>query len=97
MSKFDIIRAWKDAEYRSGLSEAERAMLPDNPAGSIILSDPELDSVAGGDSTFLGGCQPFTDGLGGCPPSYPGICTCIDICPFTAPGPLCPDPYPILI
>jgi mersacidin/lichenicidin family type 2 lantibiotic len=27
-----IVRAWKDAEYRLGLSEAERAALPEHPA-----------------------------------------------------------------
>jgi mersacidin/lichenicidin family type 2 lantibiotic len=43
MSHRDIIRAWKDAEFRSSLSEAERAMLPSHPAGSIELADPELE------------------------------------------------------
>jgi mersacidin/lichenicidin family type 2 lantibiotic len=47
MSHRDIIRAWKDAEFRSSLSEAERAMLPANPAGSIELADSELDRTAG--------------------------------------------------
>jgi mersacidin/lichenicidin family type 2 lantibiotic len=47
MSHRDIIRAWKDAEFRSSLSEAERAMLPANPAGAIDLADSELDHVAG--------------------------------------------------
>jgi mersacidin/lichenicidin family type 2 lantibiotic len=48
MSRLNIIRAWKDPEYRLSLSEAERAMLPENPAGLIELTDTELDSVAGG-------------------------------------------------
>jgi mersacidin/lichenicidin family type 2 lantibiotic len=43
MSHRDIIRAWKDSEFRSSLSDAERAMLPANPAGSIELADSELD------------------------------------------------------
>src|SRR5579862_9183300 len=47
MSHRDIIRAWKDAEFRSSLSEAERAMLPSHPAGSIELADPELDRTMG--------------------------------------------------
>jgi mersacidin/lichenicidin family type 2 lantibiotic len=47
MSHRDIIRAWKDAEFRSSLSEAERAMLPSHPAGSIELADPELDRTVG--------------------------------------------------
>jgi mersacidin/lichenicidin family type 2 lantibiotic len=48
MSHSDVIRAWKDAEYRRGLSEAERAALPENPAGAIELTDADLDAVAGG-------------------------------------------------
>jgi mersacidin/lichenicidin family type 2 lantibiotic len=87
MSKLDVIRAWKDAEYRSSLSDSQRAMLPDSPAGSITLSDSDLDSVAGGSLTF---------DFGGCPPSFPGVCTCIDICPFTA-DVRCLEPFPILM
>lgn len=48
MSKLDVIRAWKDAEYRMSLSEDERAGLPAHPAGPIELTDVELDGVAGG-------------------------------------------------
>jgi mersacidin/lichenicidin family type 2 lantibiotic len=43
-----IIRAWKDEAYRLSLSEAERAMLPENPAGSVELSDAQLGNVSGG-------------------------------------------------
>lgn len=48
MSHIDIIRAWKDDEYRNSLSEAERAELPENPAGLIELGDADMESVAGG-------------------------------------------------
>jgi mersacidin/lichenicidin family type 2 lantibiotic len=48
MSPINIIRAWKDAEYRESLSAAERAMLPAHPAGLITLTDDDLDSIAGG-------------------------------------------------
>lgn len=48
MTRTNIIRAWKDEEYRQSLSNAERARLPVNPAGVIELSDAELSSVAGG-------------------------------------------------
>jgi len=51
MRHLDIIRAWKDEEYRLSLSEAERALLPAHPAGLITLTDAELDSVGGG---FIG-------------------------------------------
>lgn len=46
MSHADIIRAWKDEEYRLGLSGPERAALPENPAGLLDLTDADLD-VAG--------------------------------------------------
>jgi mersacidin/lichenicidin family type 2 lantibiotic len=48
MSTETIIRAWKDEEYRASLSEAERALLPDHPAGLIELADTDLDQVTGG-------------------------------------------------
>jgi mersacidin/lichenicidin family type 2 lantibiotic len=60
----DIIRAWKDEEYRNSLSEAERAALPENPAGLITLTDEELGAVAGGminqrTKSYCGGyCDP---------------------------------------
>jgi mersacidin/lichenicidin family type 2 lantibiotic len=43
----DIIRAWKDEEYRLSLTEEQRALLPDNPAGLMTLSDDELHGVVG--------------------------------------------------
>ena len=47
MSHLDVIRAWKDEEYRRSLSAAERAALPDHPAGLIELDDELLGQVAG--------------------------------------------------
>src|SRR4051812_40434635 len=43
--RVDVIRAWKDAEYRESLSEADRAALPENPAGMTEVSDAELGDV----------------------------------------------------
>jgi mersacidin/lichenicidin family type 2 lantibiotic len=48
MSNQDIIRAWKDEDYRLSLSEAERALLPEHPAGLIELAAAEMDGVGGG-------------------------------------------------
>ncbi|HEY9674768.1 MAG TPA: mersacidin/lichenicidin family type 2 lantibiotic [Waterburya sp.] len=48
MSHEDIIRAWKDPEYRMSLSEEKRAQLPENPAGLIELTDGEMGLVGGG-------------------------------------------------
>jgi mersacidin/lichenicidin family type 2 lantibiotic len=43
----DIIRAWKDPEYRAGLSAEEQALLPAHPAGSPELEDAALDGISG--------------------------------------------------
>lgn len=48
MDSMNIIRAWKDNEYRTSLSEAEKALLPAHPAGLVELTDSELATVAGG-------------------------------------------------
>jgi mersacidin/lichenicidin family type 2 lantibiotic len=48
MSHLDVIRAWKDPEYRLSLTDAERAKLPAHPAGLSGLFEAELDSVQGG-------------------------------------------------
>jgi mersacidin/lichenicidin family type 2 lantibiotic len=53
----DIIRAWKDEEYRMSLSDAERSLIPDNPAGSMELSDDELESIVGGARTGIVACS----------------------------------------
>ncbi|HKV38880.1 MAG TPA: mersacidin/lichenicidin family type 2 lantibiotic [Blastocatellia bacterium] len=51
MSHNDVIRAWKDAEYRASLSNHRRAALPANPAGPTDLSDEDLAGVVGGSDT----------------------------------------------
>jgi mersacidin/lichenicidin family type 2 lantibiotic len=43
----DIIRAWKDAEYRESLSDSELAMVPEKPVGEIELTDEDLLEVTG--------------------------------------------------
>jgi mersacidin/lichenicidin family type 2 lantibiotic len=48
MTHLNIIRAWKDAEYRLSLSDAERALMPAHPAGVIELAETELAEVGGG-------------------------------------------------
>lgn len=56
MKTIDIIWAWKDVEYRSTLSAAERAALPHHPAGLVEVPEEELAAVAGGKSYFTGTC-----------------------------------------
>jgi mersacidin/lichenicidin family type 2 lantibiotic len=48
MSRVNVVRAWKDEEYRNSLTEAERASLPENPAGLLDVVESELRQVAGG-------------------------------------------------
>lgn len=45
MSHKNIIRAWKDEEFRNSLSDEERALLPTNPAGLLELTDEALDDL----------------------------------------------------
>jgi mersacidin/lichenicidin family type 2 lantibiotic len=54
MSHEDIIRAWKDEEYRNSLSEEQRAHLPENPAGMVELGDTDMESIAGGFVEIIG-------------------------------------------
>lgn len=57
MNTINMIRAWKDAEYRASLSAAELAALPANPAGMVELPEDEMAAVAGGGrSYFTGTC-----------------------------------------
>jgi mersacidin/lichenicidin family type 2 lantibiotic len=44
----EIIRAWKDPQYRDRLSDAQRAQLPANPAGLVEIDDRQLIQVVGG-------------------------------------------------
>ncbi|MGH2416643.1 MAG: mersacidin/lichenicidin family type 2 lantibiotic [Microcystaceae cyanobacterium] len=48
MSNIDIIRAWKDEEFRNSLSEELQSQLPQNPAGMVELLDNEMEIIAGG-------------------------------------------------
>ena len=61
MSKQNIIRAWKDENYRRSLSEAERAALPENPAGRVDLDELTAAELAGIDGRLSS--------------SRPGACT----------------------
>jgi mersacidin/lichenicidin family type 2 lantibiotic len=48
MPRLNIIRAWKDENYRLNLSAAERLLLPDHPAGLVELTDADLGATLGG-------------------------------------------------
>jgi mersacidin/lichenicidin family type 2 lantibiotic len=74
MSHVRTIRAWKDEDFRLSLSDAERASLPEHPAGPIELSDTELGAVGGGIFRTFKACSIF------CVPT--ALCTPGPYCPF---------------
>lgn len=47
----EIIRAWRDEEFRSSLSASEIAALPNHPGGTIELKDGDLANTNAG-ATF---------------------------------------------
>ena len=47
----DVVKAWKDPEYRDSLTQDQRDRLPENPAGLVELSDEDMSSIAGGHPT----------------------------------------------
>jgi mersacidin/lichenicidin family type 2 lantibiotic len=57
----DIVKAWKDEGYRNSLSEAERAALPENPAGIVELSDEDMHIAVGGTYGYEGGTVPYSN------------------------------------
>ena len=79
MKKEQIIRAWKDEQYRSSLTEAERQTMPEHPSGIVQLSEFEMEAVDGQTGftlyttwtvTFDYVCFPtmVCDTSNGCPP-----------------------------
>jgi mersacidin/lichenicidin family type 2 lantibiotic len=79
MLALDIIRAWKDEEYRLGLTPTEMEAIPVHPAGLVELVDGDLFLIAGSkdavpDATAriltMGCCAGFT-----VDPSACGLCT----------------------
>jgi mersacidin/lichenicidin family type 2 lantibiotic len=57
MKKIDVVRAWRDEEYRNSLTEQQRASLPENPAGLASVSDDVLRSITGGCCTTETKCS----------------------------------------
>lgn len=50
LTKDQILQAWKDENYRDGLSPEDRDSLPDRPtaADGSALTDEQLEQAAGG-------------------------------------------------
>jgi len=59
MRSEEIVLSWKDEAYQLSLSDKEQALLPDNPAGLIELTDAELCGVDGGTTVTIITCVPM--------------------------------------
>ena len=81
MPEPDIIRAWKDPDYRASLSGSKLAQLPKNPAGMVELTDADLLGVGGAEGQEL-----VTDGR------YTVIVTAHSTCGLTIDAHTCIGP-----
>ena len=75
MPTMEIVKAWKDEEYRATLTAEQRAQLPEHPSGIIELEQPELED----ESLFgpeAGHCKFYTNSTntGQCYTHSPGHC-----------------------
>ena len=85
----DIVRFWKDPEYRSSLSENELRVLPEHPCGPVELTDEVLVGVLGARTEQLGsaGCCAGTSSDTNCP-GHNTCCKMTEVC-YTCSGPAC--------
>ena len=99
MNRLDIVRAWKDEQYRASLTEAQRAALPQNPVGIAEVPATDLEGVAGG--AHFGGqhtqsrvCRAIPKRslvVQACPRTYPIACPItVRNCPQLTILPTCP-------
>lgn len=63
LTREELIRAWKDPEYRATLSEEQQAQLREIPAALAELSDEELEMIAGGEDKCNGTCTNTCGGV----------------------------------
>ncbi len=60
MKTDEVVRAWKDEDYRDTLTGENQARLPKHPAGVIEFEQPELEdetAFKGGKLTSGGSCK----------------------------------------
>jgi mersacidin/lichenicidin family type 2 lantibiotic len=73
---FDVVRAWKDEEYRLSLSEEELRHLPSSPVGELELTDADLEAVYGG----RGGISANCSGCFGSQCNHASFCIGVSFC-----------------
>ena len=54
MDNLEIIRNWKDEDFRKNLTPEQYAKLPKNPSGEVELSEADLNDVEGGTTPAIG-------------------------------------------
>lgn len=57
MEKVNVIKAWKDPEYRASLTPEQLASLPEHPAG--VLNKDQLQKIKGVGPNNTISCTPF--------------------------------------
>jgi mersacidin/lichenicidin family type 2 lantibiotic len=65
MTPNQIVRAWKDSEFRATLPAESATAMPAHPIGEIAIADSQLDLSGGAEERTeyfesLGCCQGFT-------------------------------------
>jgi len=53
MSSVDVVRAWKDPQYRRSLSRDQQAQLPESPAGEVEIRTQALTDASGAGETMV--------------------------------------------
>ncbi len=84
MKSEEIVRSWKDETYWPGLSDKVQALLPENPAGAIELTDVELNELDGG--SLIAVCISFAPVCGTlitfCPSAITFCIPTLEFCPL---------------
>ena len=63
MPTLEIVKAWKDEEYRDTLTIEQRVQVPEHPSGIIEFEQPELED----ETLFVGKGIRTLHGCGGSP------------------------------
>jgi mersacidin/lichenicidin family type 2 lantibiotic len=69
----DIVRAWKDPDFRDALPISERMTIPNHPAGHVEVPIERLESAVGG-SVTMHFCYTLDVGAW-CEPTLPPACS----------------------
>lgn len=77
LSKIDVVRAWKDPQYRRILSPCEKEMMAPHPAGEVDLKDTQLNPAVAQARIAEQGFSTMT---------YFAICCCTGDLPCPEPG-----------